>query len=105
MCLVQGTAPGNQPEGNVPEPVGEEETKGEGQEGKGEEQGQLHIAQTVPDLVLQGAVECGARSPCHTAIMLTEHTVRVWWTVCVRVCACMAPQVPACNTCKSNTCN
>ena len=55
MCLVQGTAPGNQPEGNVPEPVGEEETKGEGQEGKGEEQGQLHIAQTVPDLVLQGA--------------------------------------------------
>ena len=41
------------------EPVGEEQAKGEGQEGGGEEQGQLQVAQTVPHLVLQGRGEGG----------------------------------------------
>ena len=39
LCFVQWTAPCHQPEGNVPEPVGKEESEGEGQEDKGEEQG------------------------------------------------------------------
>lgn len=59
VCLVQRAVPGHQSKGEVPEPVGDQQTKGEWQEGGGEEQGQLQVAQTVPHLVLQGRARVG----------------------------------------------